>query len=175
MRTPSAGSATGSGTACRRTVDILTSQFCIYHDNTSTVYGNAALVRDRIRQYVEFGAIVSLPPDHPLPFGIQPLHVIIKTGKKPRLVIDLSRDLKAFLQYEYITDASVRDAVELSSPHFLTIDRSQVAAPASLSTAQRVMSAFGIVVNPDKTEGPAQRLAFFRICTQYSVSLQSHS
>ena len=27
------------------------------------------------------------------PFGVQPLHVIIKPGRKPRLVIDLSRNL----------------------------------------------------------------------------------
>ena len=47
-------------------------------------------MRLRIQEYIAFGAIVQLLDDHPRPFGVQPLHVIIKEGKKPRLVIDLS-------------------------------------------------------------------------------------
>ena len=34
---------------------------------------------------------------------------------------------------------------------------------SSLRRAEAVISAFGLVVNPDKTEGPAQRIAFLGI------------
>ena len=47
---------------------------------------------------------------------IQPLHVIIKHGKKPRLVIDLSRNLNDHLQYDYFRYSCVDDAVKESSP-----------------------------------------------------------
>ncbi len=39
-----------------------------------------------------------------------------KTGKKPRLVIDLSRNLNDHLEYEYFTYSCVDDAVEASHP-----------------------------------------------------------
>jgi hypothetical protein len=60
----------------------------IDHKNTPSVLRNADLVRARLREYMAFGAVVQLAADHPCPFGVQPLHVIIKEGKKPRLVID---------------------------------------------------------------------------------------
>ena len=190
------------------------------------------------RSTSSFGALVLLPADHPVPYGVQPLHVIIKEGRKPRLVIDLSRNMNAHLEYQYFSYSSVREAVELASPHcwfskldlsncflsfplhpsvwphfifrfegqlyqftsmpfglssaprictellsvvafrltleaternlrflddFLLIDQDVVSARASLATAQAVIDAFGLVVNPAKTEGPAQRLAFLGI------------
>lgn len=64
--------------------------------NTPSVTQNAAAVRTRLHEYMQFGAVTRLPADTPLQaegLRIQPLHVIIKAGKKPRLVIDLSRNL----------------------------------------------------------------------------------
>ena len=73
----------------------------VEYGNTPTVTHNADVVRVRLREYMAFDAVTPLPPDHPCPYGIQPLHVIIKPGKKPRLVIDLSRNLNDHLEYVY--------------------------------------------------------------------------
>jgi hypothetical protein len=220
------------------TLDIASPPSNIDHDNTFSVTQHADEVRTRIREYIDFGAITLLSDDYPRPFGIQPLHVIIKPGRKPRLVIDLSRNLNDNLEYEYFSYSSVRDATEISTPgcwysklnlsncflsfplhpsatpHFIFrfegqvyqfirmpfglssaprictellsvvafglsqkgIDRlvrylddflfvhdTSTASQAALLTAQRVISEYGLVVNPDKTEGPAQRITFLGI------------
>jgi hypothetical protein len=220
------------------TFDIVDPPAVIFHDNTSTVIENADTVRTRIREYIAFEAIVPLPADHPLPFGVQPLHVILKDGKKPRLVIDLSRNLNSHLPYEYFSYSSVRTAVDLSTPDcwyskldltncflsfplhasalphvifsfegqlyqfvrmpfglsiaprictelltvvgfrlrveglrrlliylddFLFISQCAASSRQSLEASQRVLTEFGLVVNPAKTEGPSQRLAFLGI------------
>ena len=220
------------------TLDLVSAPECIHHENTFSVIQEEAAVRLRIQEYIAFGAISLLPVDHPLPFGVQPLHVIIKEGKKPRLVIDLSRNLNDDLAYEYFSYTSVQDAVNMASPHcwfskldlsncflsfplhpsvwphfifrfdgqlhqftsvpfglasaprictellsvvafrltaeatkrnlrflddFLLIDQDEPTAAAALSAAQRIINDFGLVVNPTKTEGPAQRLAFLGI------------
>ena len=220
------------------TLDLVSTPECVDHENTFSVLQEADAVRVRIQEYIDFGALVLLPADHPVPYGVQPLHVIIKEGRKPRLVIDLSRNMNAHLEYQYFSYSSVREAVELASPHcwfskldlsncflsfplhpsvwphfifrfegqlyqftsmpfglssaprictellsvvafrltleaternlrflddFLLIDQDVVSARASLATAQTVIDAFGLVVNPAKTEGPAQRLAFLGI------------
>jgi hypothetical protein len=98
------------------TLDLESLPAAIDHKNTPSVLRNADLVRTRLREYMAFGAVVQLAADHPCPFGVQPLHVIIKEGKKPRLVIDLSQNLNDHLRYEYFCYSSVRDATELSTP-----------------------------------------------------------
>lgn len=220
------------------TLDLTHTPSSIDHDNTYSVSTHADDVRARIREYIDFGAIVCRSEDYPRPFGIQPLHVIIKPGRKPRLVIDLSRNLNDLLEYEYFSYSSVQDATELSTsgcwyskldlsncflsfplhpsamPHFifrfegrmyqfvrmpfglssaprictellsvvayglsqeglrlfvrylddfLFIHATFEASHAGLSVAQRVLSEYGLVVNPDKTEGPVQRIAFLGI------------
>ena len=207
-------------------------------DNTPSVQRNADLVRARLLEYMDFGAVIQLPDDTYCPYGTQPLHVIIKPAKKPRLVIDLSRNLNDHLQYQYFSYSSVRDAAELSTPNcwfgkldlsncflsfplhrsaqphfifrfddklyqfvrmpfglasaprvctqllsvvayrlsadgmrhvvrylddFLFITHSQADMYDTLHRAQRTFSDFGLVVNTDKTEGPAQQLAFLGI------------
>jgi hypothetical protein len=207
-------------------------------ENTRTVEEHADEVRARIQEYIDFQALIPVPDSHPCPFGIQPLHAIIKPPKKPRLVIDLSRNLNDDLVYEYFSYSTVRHAVELSTPDcwyskldlsncflsfplhpsamphfifrfegqlyqftrmpfglssaprictlllsvvaselayvgisrqlrylddFLFVDHDEQSSQLSLGTALRVMTDFGLVVNPDKTEGPAQRLAFLGI------------
>ena len=87
-------------------------------DNTLTIVQHADDVGTRIHEYIDFfGAVVRLASDHPCPFGIQPLHDMIKPSKKPRLVIDLSRNLNDNLSYEYFSYSSVLTAVDLSTPH----------------------------------------------------------
>ena len=220
------------------TLDILTPPANVVYSNTPTVDAHADIVRQRIHEYSAFGAITRLDADHPTPFGIQPLHVIFKPGRKPRLVIDLSRNLNQHLAYEYFSYSSVRDAMEQSTlncwfskldltncflsfplhpsalPHFifrfeaelyqftrvpfglssaprictellavvayamsldgvdalvrylddfLFIDGEERANHASLASALRVFDTFGLVVNPEKTEGPAQRITFLGV------------
>jgi hypothetical protein len=220
------------------TLDLESLPAAIDHKNTPSVLRNADLVRTRLREYMAFGAVVQLAADHPCPFGVQPLHVIIKEGKKPRLVIDLSQNLNDHLRYEYFCYSSVRDATELSTPgcwfgkldlsncflsfplhpsarphfiirfeeqlyqftrmafglssaprictmllsvvafrlstltiahsvryldDFLFIDLTRAAMETAMLTAQQNFSDFGLVVNTDKTEGPAQQLSFLGI------------
>ena len=220
------------------TLDFVSNPSPIDHDNTLTVHENASAVRQRIAEYIDFEALVPLPADHPCPYGIQPLHVIIKPDRKPRLVIDLSRNLNDHLEYEYFSYASVLDAVERSfegcwfgkldlsngflsfplhpstfahftfrfegrlyqfvrvpfglsvAPRICTLLLSVVAygllqadvdsaarylddfifvkecarlMESALRRAETTISAYGLVVNPDKTEGPAQRIAFVGI------------
>ena len=199
---------------------------------------HADVVRSRIQEYIDFEALVQLPTSHPCPYGVQPLHVIIKPDRKPRLVVDLSRNLNDHLVYEYFTYTTVSQAVEKATPgcwfskldlsncflsfplhpsalpHFIFrfdgqlyqfvrvpfglssaprictmllsvpafamqqwgVDRSdrylddtlltdgdQQSAARSLLIAQHTLTRFGLVINPDKTEGPAQQLAFLGI------------
>jgi hypothetical protein len=210
-------------------------------NNTYSVDEHASEVRQRLQEYIQLQAIVPLPSNHVCPFGIQPLHVIIKENKKPRLVIDLSRNLNKNLQYEYFHYSNLTEATEAAKraswfvkldlsncylsfplhpstyPHFifsfedhlyqfvrmpfglcsaprictmllsvlhhritsecsshltalirylddlLFITPSQPAAQLVLEIAQRVIQSFGLVVNTDKTEGPAQVISFLGV------------
>ena len=208
------------------------------YTNTPTVDQHQDVVRRRLREYMDFGAVVELSSPTDLPnLRIQPLHVIIKEGKKPRLVIDLSRNLNDHLRYDYFHYSSVDDAVEASHPgcwygkldlsncflsfplhplvrqyfcfrfdgrvyqfthmpfglntaprvctqllsvvnfalaragirdiryldDFFLIGPSEADMRRDLTLAQSIIRQFGLVVNPDKTEGPAQRLSFLGI------------
>ena len=220
------------------TLDLLTVPEPVDHDNTYSVRVEATTVRTRLAEYEAFQALRQLPADHPCSYGVQPLHVIIKPGRKPRLVVDLSRNLNDHLVYEYFSYTSVGQAVEKATPgcwfskldlsncflsfplhpsawpYFifrfdgqlyqftrmpfglssaprictellavpafamqqwgvdrsdrylddtLLTDSSEEAATRSLLIAQHTLTCFGLVVNPDKTEGPAQQLAFLGI------------
>ena len=219
---------------------LLSSPSDVAYSNTPTVAQHADDVRARLLEYMQFGAVIQLPSDAHLAdnsLRIQPLHVIIKAGKKPRLVIDLSRNLNDHLQYEYFTYSCVDDAVEASHPNcwygkldlsncflsfplhpsvrryfcfrfdgklyqfthmpfglstaprvctqllsvvnfalselgitdirylddFFLIAASHDEMARHLSLAQSAISQFGLVVNPAKTEGPAQLLSFLGI------------
>ena len=99
---------------------LLSSPSDVAYTNTPTVAQHADDIRTRLLEYMQFGAVIQLPSDAHLTddsLRIQPLHVIIKEGKKPRLVIDLSRNLNDHLRYEYFTYSSVDDAVEASHPN----------------------------------------------------------
>lgn len=93
----------------------------IHYSNTTTVSEHHQLVAERISEYINIGAIQPWQPESAdastVPHLVQPLHVIIKDGKKPRLVIDLSRNLNHLLPHESFHYASVQDAVRLSTPN----------------------------------------------------------
>ena len=80
--------------------------------NTPSVTQCENLVAKRITDYIAIGAVEKLPTSAPIPHGIQPLHVVIKPDKKPRLVIDLSRNLNKFLPKEPFSYSTVEDAID---------------------------------------------------------------
>lgn len=207
------------------------------YTNTYSVQQHIGAVRSRLKEYMAIGAVVPLPPSSAHQQRVQPLHVIIKPGKKPRLVIDLSRNLNDCLRQERFSYSSVEDAVALSFPgcwygkldlsncflsfplrpdvrqffvfqldgqlyqfnrmpfglrtaprvctqllsviahelskggarfvryldDFLFIASSQEELSSVLLAAQSTFAAFGLLVNPDKTEGPLQRISFLGV------------
>jgi hypothetical protein len=212
----------------------------VAYSNTPTVLQHADSVRTRLHEYMQFGAVIRLDNDanhFDSSLRVQPLHVIIKDGKKPRLVIDLSRNLNDHLEYEYFNYSCVDDAVEASHPgcwygkldlsncflsfplhpsvrryfcfrfegelyqfthmpfglstaprvctqllsvvnfalaelgiidiryldDFFLIATSEDDMARHLLLAQSVIRQFGLVVNTDKTEGPAQSLSFLGV------------
>lgn len=88
----------------------------VSYSNTNAVDANASAVRSRLNDYIEFGAVEELPLNEQPIRGIQPLHAVIKPTSKPRLVIDLSRNLNPFLRIEPFRYSSIDDAVALSFP-----------------------------------------------------------
>lgn len=77
--------------------------------NTPAVARERVFVQERIDYYRELGALTALGQEDDYD-RLQPLHVIIKEGRKPRLVLDLSRNLndhlpKYKIKYEGIDHA----------------------------------------------------------------------
>ena len=88
----------------------------VCYDSTFSVTQHIDAVRDRLKEYIAWGAVEPLPLDvDRSSINIQPLHVIIKPNKKPRLVIDLSRNLNQYIEHRHFSYARVEDAVLLSS------------------------------------------------------------
>ena len=208
----------------------------IHLDNTFEVRRHAQLVGKRLAEYIDLGAVEQLPCSH-RPSRVQPLHVIIRSDRKPRLVIDLSRNLNEYIressvEYEYVAHAIRRSThgcwygkLDLSNcflsfplhpsyhhlftfrfrgrlyrfthmpfglssaprictlllavvafdlaaqgislvrylDDFLIIASSSVEAAGHLARAMATFGRYGLVVNPSKTEGPAQALAFLGV------------
>lgn len=86
------------------------------YKNTPSVRLHAAAVRARLLDYQRIHAVQRLPPSAPTPSHVQPLHVIVRDDKKPRVVIDLSRNLNDFLKPVPLRYESVDSAVAASHP-----------------------------------------------------------
>lgn len=84
--------------------------------NTPSVRIHHELVHARLLDYERIHALRRLPSDAPTPTHIQPLHVIIKEGKKPRVVIDLSRNMNDYIPKVSFKYESLRSAVGRSHP-----------------------------------------------------------
>ena len=85
--------------------------------NTHLVSQHRELVRSRLQEYVALGAVMPLPASDTHPDMVQPLHVIVKPGKKPRLVIDLSRNLNTHIDAPALCMETVSVAVQRSKPN----------------------------------------------------------
>ena len=87
-----------------------------HYSNTYSFNQSKEVGRQRLREYEELGALKWLsdpPPPGGYPY-VQPLHAILKTGKKARICVDLSRNLNDFLEDEYFSFSSVQSAVRLA-------------------------------------------------------------
>ena len=81
--------------------------------NTPAVRRNLPLCKERVAYYLEIAALELVVEE---PSILQPLHVVTRAGRKPRLVLDLSRNLNDFVQAEHFKHSSIDDAVKLSTP-----------------------------------------------------------
>lgn len=97
-------------------LDLISPPQPIHFANTTTVDANFDEVQARIAEYISIGAVVQLPASASPPSMVQPLHVIMKPLKKPRLVIDLSRNLNDLIPHREFHYTSIQDAVKLSYP-----------------------------------------------------------
>lgn len=82
--------------------------------NSKSVIEHHTEVRARLIDYERIGAVRRLPPSAPPPTHVQPLHVILKEGKKPRVVIDLSRNMNDFIPHTPFRYQCVASAVAAS-------------------------------------------------------------
>ena len=87
------------------------------YNNTFSFTTNAVACAQRLDEYMSISALrwASLPPP---PGGypyIQPLHAVIKSGKKPRVCVDLGRNFNDYLTDKPFKMSGIRDAVHLSS------------------------------------------------------------
>jgi len=219
-------------------LQFITTPSSIVYNNTYSVTQHIVAVRTRLIEYISFGAVIELPTTVIEPTTVQPLHVVIKPGKKPRLVIDLSRNLNAHLASVPFSYSTVESAVKLSFPNcwygkldlsncflsfplhqsilkyfvfkldnkyyqfvrmpfglapaplvctqllsviayilqyqysivlvrylddFLFIGHTAIEIQQQLSIATTVFQQYGLVVNPDKTEGPLQSITFLGV------------
>jgi hypothetical protein len=85
------------------------------YKNTKTFNDNLDVCLERLKVYRELGAI--RPADPPPPGGysyLQPLHAIIKPGKKARICVDMSRNFNEFTEDCPFRYSSVQSAVDLA-------------------------------------------------------------
>jgi hypothetical protein len=83
--------------------------------NTPTVRSHTAFVRERIDYYRSLGVLARLAQEEH-PAHVQPLHIILKKGRKPRLVLDLSRNFNSHLFDYRLKYESIDQAVAMASP-----------------------------------------------------------
>ena len=76
--------------------ELLTIPPAVRFKNTPAVARHRVFVKERLDYYRDLGALAAIGREEEHD-RLQPLHVIIKDGRKPRLVLDLSRNLNEFL------------------------------------------------------------------------------
>lgn len=82
-----------------------------FDGNTPSVGEHVEAMRARLDEYRQFGAIRSIDRTEPQPEFMQPLRLILRENCKPRIVVDLSRNLNEFIRKVDFHYASIEDAV----------------------------------------------------------------
>lgn len=83
--------------------------------NTPAVARERVFVQERIDYYRDLGALAAIGQEDEFD-RLQPLHVIIKDGRKPRLVLDLSRNLNDHLPRYKIRYEGIDHALSNCTP-----------------------------------------------------------
>ena len=81
--------------------------------NSSSFRSSEKVCMERMRVYEDMGALRRLAGLPPPGAHVQPLHAVIKQGKKARVCVDLSQNWNEFVEDEAFTMSSVQEAVEL--------------------------------------------------------------
>ena len=97
--------------------------------NSGVFQKNLPLCMERLKVYRDYRALRALSGLPPPGAHIQPLHAVIKPGKKARICVDLSRNFNDFVEDQKFRMSSVQSAVDLAqeaggSPHFVKLDLS---------------------------------------------------
>ena len=81
--------------------------------NTKTFSNNLGVCMERLRVYTDLGALRKLSAPPPPGGHIQPLHAVIKPGKKARICVDLSQNFNSFVADQSFQMATVQSAVDM--------------------------------------------------------------
>jgi hypothetical protein len=99
------------------------------YGNTFTFRQHKGICMERLQVYEELGALhwLSEPPPPGGYSHVQPLHAVVKPGKKARVCVDLSRNLNDYVVDEAFKLQSVDAAVRLSQqcparPYYVKLD-----------------------------------------------------
>lgn len=84
------------------------------HPNTYTFMQHERVCLERMRVYRDLGALRELPEPPPQGGYVQPLHAVVKPGKKARVCVDFSRNFNDFLADQGFQMTSVQAGVELA-------------------------------------------------------------
>ena len=82
--------------------------------NTWTFEQNKPECMERLRVYMDLGSLAKLSAPPPPGGYVQPLHAVLKPGKKTRVCVDLSRHFNDFLFCPHFKYSSVQSAVDLA-------------------------------------------------------------
>jgi hypothetical protein len=86
----------------------------IHHQNTRTFASNEPECLERMRVYEHMGAMRRVAGLPPVGSHVQPLHAVVKPGKKARVCFDLARNFNDFLVDETFHMATIQDSVDLA-------------------------------------------------------------
>ena len=80
--------------------------------NSSSFRSSEKVCMERMQVYEDMGALRRLAGLPPPGAHVQPLHAVVKQGKKARVCVDLSQNWNDFVEDESFSMSSVQDAVE---------------------------------------------------------------
>ena len=98
-----------------------------YMRNSRTFEDNLGVCKERMAMYEALGSLRQLSQPPPPGGHVQPLHAVVKDGKKVRVCVDLSRNFNDWVEDQPFSMASVQHAVDLSleaggEPFYVKLD-----------------------------------------------------